>query len=274
MLTRVIPQRFVNRLFLTAVCILSFFSYGPLFAHSSFDLHKKDFYSVLGFCEDQQVSEWMRQISSKMIDGYRGVELPEYGGLNFYDYLKSEFPGFKCKHRLLFHWGYNSRPWNDGLQAKVNALPWGKDPAEVKRFQNALVKEQKRRNAEANDMTEKLFGFASGGKDASYANAMISVVYDVHLLGDYTPDNKDFDGVQDFRSVVGDLIDSVRKLDYEKSKPLVKKIQSVANDEALSVHVRAEKLLKLLSSDFPPFLKSAQDGALAARFKKKGISFR
>lgn len=240
-------------------------------AHSGFDLHKADFYAVLGFDENPQLTAWMKQISSKMIDGYRGVELPEYKGLNFYDYLKSEFPGFKCKHRLLFHWGYNSKPWNDELQAKVDALPWGSDPAEVKRFQNALAKEQQRRNYEANALTEKVFGFASGGKDAAFANALVSIVYDVHLIGDYTPDNKDFDGLQDFRSVVGDIINSLRKLDNVRSTPLVKQIQTISNNEKLSVHIRAEKLLALLSDEVPSFLKNAQSGDLYKRFKKKGL---
>ena len=263
----------MKKILLALLVTLSFFSGEKSFAHSGFDLHKADFYAVLGFKENPQVTAWMRYISSKMIDGYRGEELPEYGGLNFYDYLKSQFPGFKCKHRLLFHWGYNSRPWNPELQAKADALPWGKNPSEVKRFQKMLSDEQQRRNKEANALTEKLFGFASGGKDASFANAMISIVYDVHLIGDYTPDNKDFDGVQDFRSVVGDLINALRKLDEASSKMIVKKIQSVANNEAVSVHVRAEKLLSVLSAEVPAFLKSAQGGSLARRFNRHGITF-
>ena len=256
------------------VAALSFIFGGRVSAHSGFDLHKADFYAVLGFNETTQVTEWMRYISSKMIDGYRGEVLPEYGGLNFYDYLKSQFPGFKCKHRLLFHWGYNSRPWNPELQAKADALPWGKNPSEVKRFQKMLSDEQQRRNKEANALTERLFGFASGGKDAAFANAMISIVYDVHLIGDYTPDNKDFDGVQDFRSVVGDLINALRKLDDTSSKMIVKKVQTVANNEAVSVHVRAEKLLAVLSAEVPAFLKTAQGGSLARRFNRQGITFK
>lgn len=260
-----------KRLLVSFLCLIKIISG---FAHSGFALHKEDFYAVLGLQENTGVTAWMKQISSKMIDGYKGVELPEYGGLDFYDYLKQEFPGFKCKHRVLFHWGYNSRPWNNQLQAKVDALPWGRNPDEVRRFQQALIKEQQRRNREANARTEQLFGFASGGSDAAYANSMISIVYDVHLIGDYTPDNKDLVGLQDFRSAVGDLINALRKLDNRLANPLIRKIQSISNDGTVPVQTRAERLLNLLSEEVPAFLKSAQNGALQRRFRNNGIFFK
>ncbi len=243
------------------------------YAHSGFDLHKADFYAVLGFEDNAKVTAWMRQISSKMIDGYKGVELPQYGGMDFYNYLKAEFPGFKCKHRLLFHWGYNSRPWNEGLQAKADALPWGRNPDELQRFKQTIANEQQRRNREANAMTEKLFGFASSGKDASYANAMISIVYDVHLLGDYTPDNKDFDGVQDFSSVVGDLINAIRKIDEAQGKALVKSIQT-ASKQQQPVQQKAVAMLEILRQEMPEFLQKAQGGSLKRRLAKQGIIFK
>lgn len=248
----------------------------PLRAHAGFELHKADFYAVLGFQENKKVTAWMRCISSRMIDGYKGVELPEYGGLNFYDYLKAEFPGFKCKHRLLFHWGYNARPWNDALQAKAEALPWGKDPAELRRFQQTITREQQRRNREANALTEELFGFSPRGKEASWANAMISIVYDTHLIGDYTPDNRDLDGLQDFRSVVGDLINALRKLDESRSRDLARRIGRIGDSAGTASEIpqAAEELLRLLSAELPGFLKTAQDGSLARRFEQQGILFR
>lgn len=262
----------------TVISILLFLSALSAAARSGFDLHKADFYAVLGFEENAKVTAWMRQISSSMIDNYRGPELPEYGGENFYNWLKSEFPGFKCKHRLLFHWGYNSRPWSDELQAKVDALPWGSDDAEVKRFQKALVDEQQRRNREANAATERLFGFASGGVEASWANAMISILYDTHLLGDYLPppDNSDFDGLQNFSSVVGDLINAIRKIDANlpEAKQLVKDIQRIANNTGNSVHIRAQQLIGHLSENLPQVLAKARSDALKRRFHAAGIEFR
>ena len=263
----------MRKITVSICCIISSLASIICQAHSGFDLHKADFYDVLGFEENAKVTAWMRQISSKMIDGYKGVELPEYGGLDFYNYLKAEFPGFKCKHRLLFHWGYNSTPWNDELQAKADGLPWGRNPSEVKRFRQIIANEQQRRNREANAMTEKLFGYASGGKDAAFANAMISIVYDVHIIGDYTPDNKDFDGVQDLGSAVGDLINAIRKLDEPLGRELVKSLQRVSREQ-ISVQQKAEKLLAVLCREMPSFLQKAQGGSLKRRFEKQGIRFR
>lgn len=243
-------------------------------AHSGFALHKADFYAVLGWEEDARVTAWMRAISSSMIDNYKGQEREVYGGLNFYDYLKADFPGFKCKHRLLFHWGYNSQPWSEALQRKVAALPWGGDSAEVGRFKRALAREQQYRNVVANKMTEELFGFASGGRDAAMANAMVSVVYDVHILGDYTPDNSDREGLQSFASVVGDLINAVRRIDAQSSAALIKDIKAVANDATLTVPERSERLLAYLTTHFPEFLKKAQSGSLKRRIERRGIRFK
>lgn len=103
---------------------------------------------------------------------------------------------------------------------------------------------------------------------------MISIVYDVHLLGDYTPDNSDFDGVQDFSSAVGDLINSLRKLDEAEAKVLIKDFQTIANNSSVSIHQRAESLLDMLSEKVPAFLKKARNGSLARRFQSKGITFR
>ncbi len=113
-------------------------------------------------------------------------------------------------------------------------------------------------------MTEKLFGFASSGKDASYANAMISIVYDVHLLGDYTPD---------ISSVVGDLINAIRKIDEAQGKALVKSIQT-ASRQQLPVQQKAAGMLEILQREMPEFLQKAQGGTLKRRFAKQGIIFK
>lgn len=257
------------------VLLLSILSETTATAHSSFDEHKNDFYSVLGFNENTRLTEWMRIISSDMIDKHRGPERAEYGGLNFYDYLKHRFPGFKCKHRLLFHWGYNSRPWTPALERKVMALSWSDNPENVKLFQDALVYEQKLRNAKANEYTEQLFDLSSSGAEAKLANALVSIVYDTHILGDYTPDNTDLEGLQSFPSVVGDIINSIRKIDADlpAAKLLVKTIQTTANDQSLTVPDRATRLLSILSDSLPDVLASAHDGAIARRFAKQGITF-
>ena len=226
--------------------------------------HRADFYSVLPFEQSAKLDKWLRFISWDLIDNYKGEPLKIYNNMNFYDYLKSKYPPFKCKHRVLFHWGYNSTPWSYELEKKCREYRWSK--AKIDAFKLAITKEQQRRNALANRLTEETFRMSHGGKDASYANALISIVYDVHLLGDYTPDNTDFVGLQSFTSVIGDIINSIRKLDYQGSKYIVRKIQNSANRSNISVHVRAQDVLNLLSKELPLFIRKAQGGSLYRRW--------
>lgn len=205
--------------FFCALLLLQPLSWG----HPSWQIHVKEMYSVFPFAldysgsivpENKPISDWLKTISSDLIDKYKGVPMEEFGGRTFYEYIGSEFD-FHCKHRLLFHWGYNSNPWSEALSTKAAYL----SPSEFERLQEAFRVEQKRRNALANAITEKTFGFASGGTEASWANALISIAYDVHLLGDYTPeDNSDFDGVTPPGAVAGDVINTLsrrfRKLGY------------------------------------------------------------
>jgi len=242
-----------------------------LHAHGSFSEHRADFYAVLPFCQSQEIDAWMKCISSDMIDNYRGVIRPEFDGLNFYDYLKEKYPPFKCRHRALFHWGFNSTPWTNHLQEKVEGYGW--DLETIESFKDEIRKEQQRRNFTANEMTEKLFGYSSGGRDAAYANAMISIVYDIHLIGDYTSDNTDMDDLQLFTSTVGDLINSLRKLDDTQSRDFIKNIQKKVNTDE-DIQTRADNLMQLLYSDGPAFFKKAQGGSLASRWKNQGISLK
>lgn len=106
------------------------------------------------------------------------------------------------------------------------------------------------------------------------ANAMVSVVYDVHILGDYTPDNSDREGLQSFASVVGDLINAVRRIDAQSSAALIKDIKVVANDTTLTIPERSERLLAYLTTHFPEFLKKAQSGSLKRRIERRGIRFK
>lgn len=247
--------------------------------HGSGWTHVAEMYSVLPFeaaenglavGQNKRIQDWLKTITSDLIDNYKGVPMEEFGGRCFYDYLREEFD-FHCKHRLLFHWGYNARPWSDELEAKISRLPWYSDKECTERFKNAFVIEQKRRNATANRMTEDVFGFANAGKEAAWANGMLSIVYDVHLLGDYVlDDNRDFDGVTPPSKVIGDIVNAVRRIDPAGAGPLVKRIGEVSlgtDDE----HEKAAATIRVLQEMLPGFLLKADGGALRKRFIKQGF---
>lgn len=238
-----------------------------LCAHGSFDEHKKDMYRVLGFQEHPQITKWMEFISSEMIDKCFESE--------FYKNLQRKYPDFKCKHRLLFHWGYNEEPWNTPIELKVRDYASQKSLNQdslVKVFKEDFKKEQKRRNSEMNKRTENLFGFASGGKDAARANFFAAIVYDVHLLGDYTDDNRDFDGLVPFDRVVRDIADRVTKLDPSdrKGKVVVANLNKIRNC-GLNREDKAKQVIDYLSTALPSFIMTVEGGSIYRRLQNKGF---
>lgn len=242
-------------------------------AHGSWEQHADDMYEVLGLERNEKLTDWMRFVSSVLIDNNNA----DYAFSNddkpfdFYLYLKEKYPGFQCKHRLLFHWGYNSRPWSTYLQDKVEGYGWS--DTMIRDFQTDLVDEQKRRNNFANNYTENVFGFAHGGKEARVARVLISIVYDVHLLGDYEPDNTDLDGLQDLGAVVGDIINNINALDKQNGSSLCKQLKKISQDSNLDVQEKAASLMNVLKAKFRDFLITAVDGDVARHLNKQGFFF-
>lgn len=242
-------------------------------AHATWQQHADDMYMVFGLEKNEDLTNWMKFVSSVLIDNNNSDDAFSKDGLsfNFYTYLQEKYPNFQCKHRLLFHWGYNSRPWSSFLQDKVNNYGWSEEM--IHNFQADLVKEQKRRNSFANEYTENVFGFAHGGKEARIARVLISIAYDVHILGDYEPDNIDLDGLQDMGSVVGDIINNLTALDKNESKALCKQLRKVSQGQEYDLQDKATVILDLLKDNFSFLLQNADVGEIAERLKARGFRF-
>lgn len=255
------------------IALLLIISQVSSWAHGSWEQHADDMYEVLGLERNEKLTEWMRFVSSVLIDNNNADCAFSDNGepFDFYLYLKEKYTGFQCKHRLLFHWGYNSRPWSLYLQNKVEGYGWSE--ATIHAFQADLIAEQKRRNSFANNYTEDVFGFAHGGKEARVARVIISVVYDVHLLGDYEPDNTDLDGLQDLGSVIGDIINNINALDKQNGSVLSKQLKKISQDSNYGVQEKAALLMRLLKEKFGDFLRTAEDGNIAKHLNKQGFFF-
>lgn len=255
------------------IVLLLIISHVSSLAHATWEQHADDMYEVLGLERNEKLTNWMRFVSSVLIDNYNAEYAFSDNGkpFDFYLYLKEKYPGFQCKHRLLFHWGYNSRPWSPYLQDKVISYGWPETM--IRDFQADLIAEQKRRNSFANNYTENVFGLAHGGKEARVARVIISVVYDVHLLGDYEPDNADLDGLQDLGSVVGDIINNINALDKQNGSALCKKLKKISQDSNLGIQDKAASLMSLLKENFKFFLRYTDDGNIANHLNKQGFFF-
>ena len=244
-----------------------------ILAHASWQQHADDMYEVFGFERNEELTNWMKFVSSVLIDNNNSDNAFSKDGIsfNFYSYLQEKYPDFQCKHRFLFHWGYNSRPWSTYLQDKVNRYGWSEEM--IKNFQTDLVAEQKRRNGFANEYTENVFGFAHGGKEARIARVLISIAYDVHILGDYEPDNSDLEGLQDMGAVVGDIINNLTVLDKKQSSPLCKQLRKVSQGQEYELQDKATILLNLLKDNFSLPLQKANEGKIRVHLISKGFRF-
>lgn len=242
-------------------------------AHASWQQHAEDMYEVFGFAENEELTNWMRFVSSVLIDNNNSDTAFSKDGtsFDFYSHLQEKYPDFRCKHRLLFHWGYNSRPWTPYLQEKVESYGWSEEM--IQNFQADLIAEQKRRNGFANEYTENVFGFAHGGKEARIARILISIAYDVHLLGDYEPDNTDLDGLQDIGAVVGDIINNLNALDKQQSRDLIKQLRKISQGQQYELQKKSSALLSLLKENFSSILQNADEGRVAIHLNNQGFRF-
>lgn len=259
-----------NKILGVNIIISLFFLVNPLnmTAHSGWQEHAKDMREVLGLQASAMLNEWMKFISSDMIDKPNP----------FYNNLKERFPWFSCKHRFLFHWGYDANPWNKELENKVlryceiNEL---NKETYLRIFKTELRNEQKRRNRQINQKTEMLFGFAHGGRDASYAHFFAAIAYDVHLLGDYMTDNRDLEGLPEFNSLIGLIITELRKLDNNVFKDLAiqAEINSINRCSIVNTQKKADAIMKCLKRKVPLLIRKGQNGSIYRRLCNKGFIF-
>lgn len=240
-----------------------------LSAHESYTMHVDDMYDVFGLERNEELSEWMKFISSRLIDDKNSENSFSHSGesFNFYEYIQEKYSGFKCNHRLLFHWGYNSLPWSGYLEEKVKSYGWAIDV--IDSFKQDLINEQKRRNSFANEYTENVFHYAHNGKQASFARALISIAYDVHILGDYEPDNTLLEGLQDINSVVVDICNNLIILDKVASKEINKKLKMELSNQ-IDIQQKSSNILRILKANVPAFIAVAQDGQLISHLNSCG----
>lgn len=260
-----------NKFFILIVLVIL---YSPQArCHSGWGEHYAGIIAVLGFENSPQLRNWAKFISSDMIDKHEP----------FYSKFKQKHPGFSCKHRLFFHWGYNAEPWNPFLEAKVKEYCNHMQSLNNKRIislnetiqqiKKELKDEQKRRNGLINKRTEDTFGFAHGGKDAKNARFFASFAYNVHLIGDYTSDNTDLEGLQKLEDIIGLIVIELREFDKVRSRDVIKGITSI-NRKYVGPQKKADALLKYLKQEVPSFVKEAQNGSIYRRLGKRGFKFR
>ena len=262
-----------------AFALILLFSVLNGYAHSGFVKHGEDIMAVLGFkyntklfnrSKDKSNQSWVKFISGDMIDNRN----------TFHKQLDQDYEGLNISHsrnhRLLFHWAYEAEPWSAELEQFIREYCETKDrniESNIRVFKAKIKSEQARRNRLIIQKTEQTFGFAHGGTERVYSHFLASMAYNVHILGDYTSDNKVLTGLYPFDKLVGQFVDELRRLDYSKSKDVVRGITQI-NHKNIDDRYKADELMLYLKLHIPAFIKKARNGSFKRLLENRGFSFR
>lgn len=260
-----------------AFTLILLFSVLDGYAHSEFVKHCEDIMDVLGFeystrlfsrAQNKSNQSWTKYISSDMIDNTNS---------EFHKQLDQDYKDLNIshprRHRLLFHWAYEAEPWSSDLEIFIRSYCERKDlniESNIRVFKAKMRSEQARRNKLIIQKTEQVFGFAHGGTDRVYSHFLASMAYNVHILGDYTSDNTVLSGLYAFDKLIGQFVDELRKLDYAKSKDVVRGITRI-NSKNIKVQEKADELMQYLKLRVPSFVKEARNGSFKRRLENRGF---
>ena len=257
----------IKRIFVISVVFLCS-SVGPLLAHSSYKHHAREICDIFPFQyqrnDNDKMFYWAGYISSWLIDGV--------GYQDFESKIHKQFPQLTWSagnHRIFFHWGFNSVPWN----AELERLTKGWSPDKIKALKYLLINEQRKRNGYANRETEKLFHYQPNGNSGKIANALVSIAYDIHLVGDYMTDNTNLSGLEDFTSIIEDIIKALSKIDLRLSKSITKRMKNILYRHE-NVQIKADDMMCLLKNELPIFFLYAQDGQFVRHCQNYGFKLR
>lgn len=220
--------------------------------------HEADAYSVLPFKECELISGWL-------LDIHRTIDVPYNGyfkGLKLPPHQK--FSWGKYGHRIFFHWGFNSRPWSPQIEEKVLECHWDKTTTDL--FKKKLVEEQARRNRFVMERTCQILQLGMSGVLREYSNGFASLVYDTHLLGDYSTKQKA--PLQNLNLVIDDIkVALYRKLKGGSVALAINKRLDLTKTLYSDPEERARKVLGILQQDVPEMILNAQDGYFRKHFK-------
>lgn len=235
---------------LAAVCMFNT-AEGKSFNRGKSGGHEADMYSVLPFKRCAKISNWLEFIHKTIDFPYNKY----FDGLR--DAPHQNFSWGKYGHRIFFHWGFNSRPWSPQIQEQVDKCGWS--PQVTASFKAKLVTEQAKRNKAIMEKTAGVFNLSLSGQERAYANALASIVSDVHLLGDYTTEN--IAPLPNLQFVMNDLKTSLfeRMQGGEQAKRINKLIDNTAVRYPDSKQ-RAQAVLAILQKELPSFIR--ESGAL------------
>ena len=220
--------------------------------------HEADAYSVLPFKECTLISDWLEAVHKTIDVPYNAY----FKGLR--DAPHQKFSWGKYGHRIFFHWGFNGKPWSPQIEEKVLECHW--DASTTDAFKRKLMDEQARRNHLVMEKTSKTLQLGMSGVLREYTNGFASLVFDTHLLGDYSTTLKA--PLQDLNSVIDDVKNALyRKLKGGNTALAINKRLDLTKTLYADPETRAKKVLEIMHEDVPEMILNAQDGYFRKHFR-------
>jgi len=227
--------------------------------------HEADAYSVFPFERSNSISDWFEAVHKTIDYPYNAY----FKGLR--DAPHTNFSWGSYGHRLFFHWGFNGRPWTPQIQERVDLCGWDKQTIGL--FQKKLIDEQARRNKIIMTATSEALHLGMSGQLREYSNAFASILYDTHLLGDYTTTR--IEPLLNLNAIIDDIKTALfRKLKGGNEALRINKLLENTKKQYPNSRIRAAKVLQLLQKEVPGLILSAQDGYFRRHFQGCGLQLR
>lgn len=235
------------------------------FARGESTGHEADAYTVFPFERSSSISDWFEAVH-KTIDYpynayFKGLRMPPHQNFSWGSY----------GHRLFFHWGFNGRPWTPQIQERVDLCGWDRQTIDL--FQKKLIDEQARRNKIIMTVTSEALHLGMSGQLREYTNALASILYDTHLLGDYT--TMRIEPLLNLNAVIDDIETTLyRKLKGGNEALRINKLLENTKKQYPNPRIRAAKVLQLMQKEVPGLILRVQDGYFKRHFKEWGLEMR
>lgn len=121
--------------------------------------------------------------------------------------------------------------------------------------------------------TSEALHLGMSGQLREYSNGFASILYDTHLLGDYTTTR--IEPLLDLNAVIDDIKTALyRKLKGGDDALRINKILENSKKQYADPRIRAAKVLQIVQKEVPSMILSAQKGYFKKHFQDYGIEIR
>lgn len=254
---------------LMCLCCILFLMGGEYAAAKSGADHKADMLRVIGISSDEPqevrgkwnriADEFAREIDSDYSPLLRSVQS-----------IAPAFTWGRYSHRIFFHWGFNDLPGSyeeyadassrsalvERIEIALEELPEQKRTTCSSRIWSVIKTEQARRNRRMMDCIPS--------PDRLTRNAIASILYDTHLLGDYVEgDYTTKRALYPLNSVIKDIRQTLKRLRDEnrcRNNTLVEAALSELHtlshrNKSCIDHIAAEEILQFLAKYMPHIIR-------------------